>query len=285
MSWELFLAGNILTFSITTLLQKVLLSGKNSKPIAYTLFFQLFTGIFVVIIGFLLHAFSFPHITPFLLFFLIMGIFLYAFGNLYIFKALKETEASKFTVIYSTRVLFTILVAVIFLSESFVIKQMIGTILIFSGIVIVSLKSNKLHLQKGDLYALIAAVFFGLANANAKFLLHSFAVYPYMAYVFFAPPILLGVIYPKELQYISHFFEKKNFIKMFWVSLFWALANISFFEAIKRTPSISILSSMQLTSVIVTVILSIVFLKERKNIGKKLVGTVISFIGLILLTI
>ncbi|HEX8964950.1 MAG TPA: EamA family transporter [Patescibacteria group bacterium] len=285
MSWEFFLAGNILTFSITTLLQKVLLNGKNSKPIAYTLFFQLFTGIFVVIIGILLHAFVFPQLTLNLLFFLIIGIFLYAFGNLYIFKALKETEASKFTVIYSTRVLFTVLVAVLFLSESFVLKEIIGTIFIFSGIVIVSLKSNKIHLQKGDFYALIAAVFFGLANANAKFLLHSLAVYPYMAYVFFAPPILLGIIYPKELQYISHFLEKKNFIKMFWVSLFWALANICFFEAVKRTPSISILSAIQLTSVVVTVILSIIFLKERKNIGKKLLGTVISFIGLLLLTI
>lgn len=284
MSWQFFLFVNIITFSITTLLQKILVRESSSKPISYAIFFQFFTGVVVSIVGFALHAMRMPSIAavwPNLL----LGTFLYAFANVFIFKALKQTEASKFTVIFSTRVLFTILASTILLGEIFTGKDIIGALFIFAGIILVSLKSNKFHFGKGDFYGFIAAVLFGFANSNARFILQAFSVYPYMMFVFFTPALLLGIIYPKEIKEAKVFLKGKVLTSICLLSLIYGIANIGFFEALKRGPSSSLVSTIQLLSVIVTVLLAILFLNERKNLLKKLLGTVISFIGLLILSI
>lgn len=285
MPWQFFLAINIFAYSVTTLLQKVLIKNQNSRPITYTIFFLLFTGIIVSLVGVSLHAITFPEITPVILVNLVLGTFLYAFGNVYIFKALKATEASKFTIIYSTRVAFTVLVSVMFLGELFSLKDILGAVLIFIGIVIVSIKSARIALNKGDVYSFIAAILYGLANANARFLLHTFYVFPYMLFVFFTPVLLLAIIYPKEIQHAKLFLKGRNFFAMCIVSVIYAIANIAFFEALKLGPSASLVSTVVLVGVIVTVILSIIFLHERENIGRKLLGALISFIGLVILSL
>jgi len=285
MSWQFFALLNIIFFSLSTLLQRVLIKESKSRPITYTIFFNVFTGVFVLLIGLFAHVLVFSSLTIQLGFFLLLAIFLYAFGNLFIFKALKETEASKFTLIFATRVLFTIVVAVLFLSESFGIKEVVGTLLIFIGIFLVSKTSKKFVFNRGDLYSVIAAMLIGFANANARFVLHSMSVFPYMLFGFFGPALILSLIYPKEAKHGKIFLKRKAFGGIVLLSIFFAIANIGFFEAIKYGPGVSIVSSVVLTSVIVTVVLSIIFLHERTSIWKKLLGALISFAGLVILTI
>ncbi|MDE2589920.1 MAG: DMT family transporter, partial [Patescibacteria group bacterium] len=276
MSWQFFAALNIVFFSLSTLMQRVLIKEGKSRPITYTIFFNLFTGIVLLLIGLFTHVLVFPVLTIQLVFFLLLAIFLYAFGNLFTFKALKQTEASKFTLIFATRVVFTILVAILFLSESFGIKEVIGTIFVFTGIVLVSHTSKKFHFNKGDLYGIIAAMCIGFANANARFLLHSLSIFPYMLIVFFGPVVVLSLIYPQEAKQGNLFLKKKALSGMALLGIIYAIANIGFFQAIKTGPSVSLVSVVILTSVIVTVILSILFLKERDNMWKKLLGALIS---------
>lgn len=285
MSWQVFAALNIVFFSLSTLMQRVLIKEGKSRPITYTIFFNLFTGIVILCIGLVTRVLIFPQITLHLGFFLLLSIFLYAFGNLFTFKALKQTEASKFTIIFATRVLFTILVAVLFLNETFGIKEIFGTLLVFIGIVLVSHTSKKFYFTKGDVYGVIAAMFIGFANANARFILHSMTIFPYMLIVFFGPAAVLSLIYPKEAKQGRVFMKKRALWGMILLGIVYAVANIGFFQAIKTGPSVSLVSVVILTSVIVTVVLSILFLKERDNMGKKLLGALISFIGLVILTI
>ena len=285
MSWQFFAALNIVFFSLSTLVQRVLIKESKSRPITYTIVFNLFTGIVVLCIGLVTGMPLYSAVTVQMGFFLLLAIFLYGFGNLFIFKALKETEASKFTLIFATRVIFTIIVAVLFLSESFGLKEVIGTFFVFAGIFLVSKTSKKFVFNKGDLYAVIAAMLIGFANANARFVLHSFPIFPYMLLGFFGPAIVLSLIYPNEAKQGKIFLKKKPFGGMLLLGFFFAIANIGFFQAIKTGPSVSLVSVVILTSVIVTVILSILFLKERDNMWQKLLGALISFIGLVILSL
>lgn len=57
-----------------------------------------------------------------------------------------------------------------------------------------------------------------------------------------------------------------------------------FFVALQKAPNSSQVAAINLTSVIVIVLLSIIFLKEHTDWLKKIVGAVLSFIGLLLLT-
>jgi drug/metabolite transporter (DMT)-like permease len=283
MSWQLLIILNVFTFSISTLLQRVILQDKKSKPIAYAIFFQLFTGIITVFVGLFFGLLQFPILFP-LSIYLLLAICLYAFSNLYIFKALKKTEASKFTIIFTTRGLFNILASTLFLNESLTPLQICGAILIFVGVVLVSLKSTKLSFGSGDLFALMAAIFFGFANTNARFLLKHFTVFPYMSLIFIAPALLLSLIYPQELKNISFFLRPKIIMKVFLLCIFYFIANVTFFTALKIGSNSSQVTTAALTNVIVTVILSIIFLKERTNMWRKIIGATISFVGLVVIS-
>src|SRR5680860_82301 len=282
MTWQFLISLSIILFSISVLLQRFILRESNSKPIAFSIFFQFLTGILITIAGFLFSNMTLPNIVPLIPNLLLM-IVLYTFANIFIFKSLKEIEASKYTIIFATRVLFTILASTLILSEGLTIKQLGGALFILLGVIFVSLESTKFTFKKGELFALLGAIGFGFANTNDRFLLSSFNIYPYMSVIFISPAIFMGLIYPKELKYIKLFLHKSIFKKTLLLCIIYALSAATFFGALKIADNSSQVISVNLTSVIVTVLLSIIFLKERTHIVKKLAGAVITFIGLLLI--
>jgi len=283
MSWQILIGISVLLYSISVLLQRVILKEGSSKPIAYSIIFQLLTGIFITIVGFIFTNMTVPDLKPLLINLIIMTL-LYGFANVFIFKSLKETEASKFTIVFATRALFTILASSIILQEILSVKQLFGALFIFLGVILVSLKSTKFSFGKGEWFALIGAVCFGLANTNDRFLLKSFDVYPYMTISFIAPALLIGLIYSKEIKYIPGFLKKSILPKIIILCTIYAFSAISFFAALKIGKTSSQVASVNLTSVIITVLLSIIFLKEREAIPKKILGAILSFVGLLLIS-
>ena len=90
-----------------------------------------------------------PNLQPILFNFVLM-IVLYSAENIFLFKALKKLEASKFTIIFSSRALFTVLVSSILLGEFLNIGQWVGAILILLGIYLVIGKINRFNFSKFD---------------------------------------------------------------------------------------------------------------------------------------
>ncbi len=283
MSWQVLISISVILYSVSVLLQRVILKESSSRPIAYSIFFQLITGLFITIVGFFFFDFRFPNLLP-IFGNLALMTFLYGFSNVFIFTSLKQTEASKFTIIFATRALFTILASSLLLKEMLTIQQIIGAFIIFSGVVLVSLKSTTFTFGKGELFALAGALCFGLANTNDRYLLQYFSVYPYMSIGFIAPAILMGLIYPKEARYAPMFLQRSTLPKVVVLCVVYAFSAISFFAALKVASSSSQVAAVNLTSVIITVLLSIIILKEREHIVQKLGGAVLSFIGLLLVS-
>ena len=58
---------------------------------------------------------------------------------------------------------------------------------------------------------------------------------------------------------------------------------ILFFAAMQLTDNSSKVASFAVFGIIITVILSMIFLKERNNLPQKLAGAVLSFMGLLLI--
>lgn len=179
MSWQLLILISITLYSVSVLLQRIILKEHESQPVAYSIFFQLITGIIIGLVGFLFADMSLPGNLAKLLPNLILMTFLYGFANFFIFKSLKQTEASKFTIVFATRAFFTVLASSLLLRESLTQIQFFGAILIFSGVILINLKSSRFSLDKGSLLALLAAITFGTANTNDRYLLGFFNVYPF----------------------------------------------------------------------------------------------------------
>ena len=279
MNWQILVAVSVITYSVSVLLQRILLKDEKIDSVAFSIVFQLLTG--VLILGYaLMRGFSSPNLLP-LLPNLALMTFLYGAGNVFIFKALKAIEASEFTIIFATRTVWIILAAVLFLSEQFSLVQLLGTGLILSSVVLVSWQKG-LKLSRGVLLSLAAAACFGLAFANDAFIIRNFDVPSYLGIAFIVPALAVWMVFPKSSSKILPMLKKSFLKKLGVLSVLYATSAITIFLAYQIGRNAAQIAPLNQTSTILTVLLAIIFLGEKSQLTRKLIGAVLSFIGIIL---
>lgn len=278
MTWEIFLIISILSFTIVGLLQKIILRDKNADPIIYAIIFQLlagiFAGVYAALRGFSLNFSELP------LFNLFLAVVLYALFNIFLFAALKKEELSQVSIIISTSTLWTLFVARIFLNDYFPPIQLVGAILIIIAVVFVSVKKFQLRLSEGSLYALGAAVVFGVALANDAFIFRNNIDIPsYSAFVLFIPGVILSVIYFRKLKNVKPLNDFNKRFKMLIATFFQAVGVVTIYLAIDIGDNISQIASLQKMQNVLMVLVAIVLLKERERILVKISAAVLAAFG------
>lgn len=281
MVWQLLVAISVFTYAFSVILQRVLLKDDKSDPVAYSVVFQLLTGLIIGAYA-LVRGFSVPDLMPILPNLLLM-VLLYGAGNAFIFKALKLGEASDFTILFASRTLWIIVAAVLFLQESFTLNQALGTFLIIASVVIITGKAKILKPAKSHIFALIGAAAFGLAFANDAFILRNFDVPSYLFIAFVAPALAVWALNPKATQKMKPLLQGKSLQRLGLLGVIYAVSAITIFLAYQIGRNAAQIAPLNQTSTIVTVILGILLLKERDNLFKKLLGALISFFGVLLL--
>ena len=282
MSWEILLAISVVLSAIPVLLQRVLLKSDHVEPISFSILFQLGVAAVVTILTLTLRGnISFPPLAPLGWSLLIMTI-TYALANIFIFNSLKVTEASRFTVIFASKTFFAVIALTLFFKEGLSLQQWLGAIFIVVGVAVVYLQKTQSQLNRGDLFALCAALMFGMANTNDRYLVEFFDPYAYVIIGFLLPGLAIALAYPRKIAYIRTYFTTTFMSKVLLLCLLYGLAAITFFAALQLAPNSSQVFTFNTFGAILTVILSIIFLKERDYLAKKLLGATISLIGLIL---
>ena len=282
MTWQVLISISILLNAISVLMQRVLLKNDETEPISFSIFFQI--GVAVVFGALVINmqgGIPLPEMSSVSWSLLVMTI-LYALANIFIFKSLKTTEASRFTVIFASKTLFAIVASTLFFREGLDTAQWLGAILIIIGVITVSYQNTKSKLNKGDLFALTAAVLFGLANTNDRFLVKFFDPYSYVVLGFLLPGILIALMYPKKISNMKVYFKKTFIYKMVLLCLLYGLSAVTFFAALQTAPNASQVFSISPFGAVITVALSIIILKERDALSRKLLGVILSLSGLLL---
>ena len=281
MNWQIFLSISIVTYSVSVLLQRMLLKNNKSDPIAYSIVFQLLTGILIGIYA-VSKGFSTPNLVPLIPNFILM-IILYGAGNVFVFSALKIIDASEFTIVSASKALWTIMGAIIFLKEGFSLQQALGTFLIITSVILVFWRKQKFTFSRGFIFSFLAALSFGFAFTNDAFILNNFDVPSYLTIIFITPALAVWAVYPKSTAKMKLLFERKILLKLGLLGIFYAISAITFFLAYQIGKNAAQIASLYQTATIIIVILSIIFLKERRDLWKKLLAVVISFIGVLLI--
>lgn len=281
MKWQLLLIISVFSFAWTTILQRILLKNTKHDPLAYSAFFQVITGLLIAIYT-MFAGFYMPNFISVLPNAILM-IFLYSLTNICLFYALKYVEASVFTVLFLTRAIWSTLGAVLLLHESFSSQEGVGALLIFVGIVIISFKKKSITFNKGTILALLAGLFIGLGFVNDAFLVKSFDVPSYAVFAFVLPGIMTFFLSPKTILRTGPLLNFSIFSKIVLLAFFYAISYVTLFLAYKLGNNAGELGILNQTSTIVTVFLSIVFLKETTDVWKKVFGAIIAFIGVVLI--
>lgn len=283
MSWLILILISVVLSSFVSILQRIMLKDKDSDPFIYSVVFQLIVACLIGVFAFLTGKLVFSNMSSIVVNLLLMTV-LYGLGNIFIFKSLKQTEASKFVVIFASRALFSTIGFVLILGQSYGIKELVGTLLIILSVIIVNYRKGTLSISKSDIPALLAGLCFGLANINDKILLQSIPLYPFVFIAFLFPSLLMLAIRPQLILKLRIVFNKSQIKTMLVTSLFYGICAITFFSALQIAEFPSKVVTINLVGVILTVIMGILLLKEKNNALLKIVGAVISVIGIYLVS-
>jgi len=280
MNWQILLAISLSCYALGLLLQRMLLRDQRSEPIAYSIIIQLMAGMLLGALA-VIRGFNSTSLVPFLPN-LILMVALYGMSNVFTYKALKLTEASKFTVIIASRACWTIAVAIILLKETFGPQKIFGTALIIFSVALASWNKQKIGFDKGELFALIAAFAFGIEFANDAYLLQHIDIWLYLPMIYILPALAVWMVHPNSSAKMKTIAGSKMILIMIPLACLFATSAFTVFLAYRSGKNIAQIASINETSTIVVVILAIIILKERTRVLYKLTAAVISVIGVAL---
>ena len=282
MIWVIFAFVSIASISVANLYQRIAMKQSISDPYASSIIFQILVTL-VTFVFVIFHGISLPSSN--LVFNVLISTSLYAGGTLAYFHALKAIEASESAILASFGGLVTITSAYAFLGERLNSLQLFGVFIIIFGVLIITASSKKIRFNKGMLFAILGAALYGLATTNDTFILHHSAdAITYTSLISLTPGILLLIIHPKAIKSIIATTKNPAIMKplILYFFFYWIQA-ITYFLSLASGAKASQLSILFKLEIISTVILATIFLRERDNLPRKIIATIIVSIGAYLL--
>lgn len=210
---------------------------------------------------------------------LICGIF---GGGFYIasYTAQKHVEAGVTTLVSNIYTPVTIVLATIFLHEGLNLIQIFGTILLLFGIIIVSQKHriSKLKFDKYFLLMLLSGVMLGISLTAERTLQKTTGFTAGTMFSWWSQCLFLGL--STFITKNKSAYSKKDititgtlrFLQLLsWVILTFVVGNLS------------LVSSITTFKVVLIFIAAAIFLKERTDLPRKIIGSLIALFGLLLM--
>jgi uncharacterized membrane protein len=280
MHWLVLVFINVIAIAVANLYQKIAMREEKSDAIAAAMTFHILTGVCYAIFAFV-KGFQIPDISlaPYFL----ASMALYAVGTVYFFRAIKQIEASEMSIITGTGPVITIVASIIFLKDVLTPGQLLGAACILAAVILINFKKGGVVINQGTWLALFGTACYGTAIIFDTIIIRAFDAVSFIPIGSFGTAILMCAWYPKKIPIVIQSLKKvdKN---LFIYSLLYAIAAIGFYLAIEMGALVGQVSSIARCSIVLTVILSSVLLKERQNMSKKIVGAILTTIGVILVS-
>jgi len=248
---------------------------------------QINLSFWVVFIGAIL-SLSFPFFSDFFIsgnkFYLIFLAFICGIAgagtSVFSYIAQKHVEAGISTLVSNIYTPITIILATIFLHEKLTFLQIIGTILLLFAILLISKKHRigKFSFDKYFLLMLSSGVMLAFLLVAERALVKTTGFSAGTMISWWSTCLFLGVA--TFLTKNKNQYSKKD-ITITGVLKF--LQNLSWVILVFTVGNLSLVSSVTTFKVIIMFILAAVFLKEKQDLPRKILGSVIAVAGLLLM--
>lgn len=283
MSWQLLTAISVFALSLSVLLQRVLISKDKVDPFAYAVVFQGIVGSILTVVS-LFYGLKLPGIENYLLPALI-SVVAYGVGHIFYAKTLQHVEASAFSVLFATQAIWIMLLGVLVFHESLTALQIVGVCLIFASVILLVNRFDELSLDKGTWLGLLTGLLFGVAIVCWSYVGRHTDTLSWAAISFIATAIAAFFVRPKTYHSIPSLFTSKLLSRLLLLGVLYAIGSLAMLYAYKEG-TFSVVTPLRQTSIIVTVLFALLFLKsERNRIVRKLVAAALCFGGVVLIVI
>lgn len=279
MNWLVFAGLSVLLYSVAALFQRLAMKKDDADPVISSVIFQFIIAVGISCITFF-YGFNFPPANMWLPIF-IAGT-LYGSGTVFLFRGIKIIEASEMIIVTTFGTIVALTVSYFFLHERLTPIQLLGTLLILSATVLVKLERTSLRFNKGIIYALAGASCYGVAVVIDGYILTSVNMFSYLPLSNLISGLAILAMYPgKILSTIRYVKNLQSNLVIY--SLLYAGAAIMFYIPIQSGVLVSQMSAANRISILLTVILSMIFLRERDNMAKKILSALLTTIGIMLI--
>lgn len=252
------------------------------KTGALTVLLQLMAGLTALI---LCPFFGFRFPTDISVYIMLgISILFYAIKDRLDTKVMSGIEASTFNILQQLSTAFMIFAGLIFFKEEFVLIKFIGAMLIIFSNVFIFYKKGEISFNKYVLLGVLANLAFTVALFLDVNISESFNLPFYAALTLIIPALLIMFFERTKPSEIKNEWMKGNKKAIAITASTWAIAIIAQLRAY-QLGNVTIIAPLCALTVILSVIVGYLFLKEKDNLIKKIIAAILIIISIILIKI
>lgn len=270
----------IITNSISKILQKIAVKKEDIDPKAFTVAFFFFGGLLAV--PFILTE---PIILPpdyrgWLA--LTVACFAAALYMSLYYHSLKEIEVSQTETIATTRSIWAMVLGVIFFHETISASKVIGVILIMAAIAsIYWYKGEFTSFKRPHWMVVVYAFMISVGYALDKYSLCFFSLMLYQVLIYTGSGIITLIYFPGTWKKMMPFIKWNSNTPIFTLCfIMQVISSLAIFRAYQVGGALSVVGPMAQTTTLVTIMAGVIFLQERWNLSRKLIGIAIAVAGI-----
>lgn len=251
---------------------------KNAS--ALTILLEFFTALFALILS-PLFAFRFP--SSFTVY-IIVGIvtIIYAITDRLNIEARYGLDPSTFSMLKQLSTVFLVIFGFVFLKESFILKKIIGIILILVSNVLLSVnKSGKIQLNKYFIMSFISNFLFAIAMFINVNIAQNFNICIYTVFTVLVPSVIIKIFSKLSIKDLKKEFNLYNKRKFLLVSFSWCVMLISSVKAYEQG-NVSVVAPLLTLTSILNSIYEFFKDKNKKMLLYKLFISMLIILGVIL---
>lgn len=219
----------------------------------------------------------------------IIGGLLFALTNVATYKSLAYVDAATGTIFNTLNVIFAIGMAALTLDENLNSLQAIGTVVLLVAVIYSArvMRSKAAKVSKHDLliglsYAVVAALLYGIAITNEKWLLGQMNSASYVVFGWgwqmVSAVVVAILIQPRKLSLLK---DKKFTPWIILIGLAKGIGGLAFVLAEVRSNNVALVTVIGNFKIIFVVGFAVWLLRERAKIKQKLFGAGVATLGLI----
>ena len=204
------------------------------------------------------------------------------FISVYLYMQMhKFSHLSISTILSRTRLVWIPIIAFLFFGEKLQSMEYLGIVILFVGLSIV-VAPHKLFIDKGAIYANLAAFAIAINTIMFKQAI-PYASNSVILVAFCLPSVVFFPILMKNAK-TRIFNEAKKHLPLKLAAISGNIVTTYLFILALHTGEVSRVNAIYQGMLIISVLAGIIILKERQDILRKLLGSIVTVVGVILLT-
>jgi drug/metabolite transporter (DMT)-like permease len=277
MTWFVLSILSGLLFALARAISRVYLK-KQGNALAFTAIHDFIAGLVLLPIIFI--GFHWP--TKAITWLYFAGIVVFAFLSDWLaFIALKKIDISTYQIVSQVRHFFVLISGLFLFSEVIVMNKLLAISLIIVGVIVSLYRKTKIDWNKGIGLTILSTLSAVIAFAFAKFAVRDFSEIMVASLELMLIGLLSFSLMKFDIRSLSKEF-KINKWGLILAGLFFGLFEMFLFYALKIGEISKVIPVTQ-SSLVFGVLIGIIFMGEKKNLIRKIIGMLIIVGGIILL--